>query len=79
MSRLDNIYNTFVNTEDYAEFPEKESAEKSLYDYLENNGLKEIDFEPYVTELSSENMRQGFKHGFRYAVDILVGREVLTV
>lgn len=76
MSRMDNIYNMFVNTENYEDFPTTQEARDQLYEYLENNDLKEFDFEPYFTSVSSANMRQGFIYGFRYAVDLLVGRDI---
>lgn len=79
MSRIDNIYNTFVNTENYKELPKTQEAERQIYEYLKRQGIKEIDFDVYVTSVAGENMRQGFIYGFRYAVDLLVGREVPTV
>lgn len=77
MSRLDNIYTVFLSTENYEELPGKQDAEYCLHEYLENNGLKRLDFEPYVNSVSSESMRQGFIYGFQYAVDLLIGKKVL--
>lgn len=69
MSKLDAIYNSFVN-DGYKVLPETEQAEKELCEYLENNGLKYADFEDYMANAIFSNMRQGFKYGFRYAIEL---------
>lgn len=42
MSRLDNIYSTFVNTENYEEFPETQEAESQIYEYLKKMKLRKL-------------------------------------
>lgn len=74
MSKIDKIYNLFSN-EGYRDSTEKQRTEKELYGYLENSGLEEKDFEEYLNSFSSEVMRQGFKYGFRYAMELFVEKE----
>lgn len=77
MSKIDEIYNLFVN-EGYSELPAKEESEKSLSEYLEQHGMTEFDYEEYVNSLSSESMRQGFIYGFQYAIDLLTSGKAVT-
>jgi len=78
MDRMDRIYNLFVN-EGYEDLPEKLEAENKLDEYLQKHGLSEFDYEDYVNSLSSENMIQGFKYGFRFAVELLVGGKEIKI
>lgn len=70
MDALDNVYNFFANN-GYEDLPETEKAEKELCEYLEGKGLEHADFEEYTANAMFSNMRQGFRYGFRFAIEFL--------
>lgn len=70
MKELEKIYYDYQNNLDVGDSEEVKTARSSLYEFLEEKGLTVFECEDFVNSLTSENEKQGFLNGFKYAMKI---------
>lgn len=70
MTELEKIYYKYQNDLSLCDSDAAIAARDSLYDFLAEKGLNLFDCEDFIGDLASENEKQGFLSGFKYAMKI---------